>query len=55
MYSVPEVAAMIGMNKSTLYRQIKAGTFPAVRIGSRLVIPVAALDAILAARGDFAA
>ena len=40
--SVAEVAA-------ELYRVIKAGQFPAVRVGRRLVIPAAALDAMAAA------
>ncbi len=47
--SVAEVAAELGMCQMTLYRVIKAGQFPAVRVGRRLVIPAAALDAMAAA------
>ena len=44
--SVPQVARMLGMSPMTLYRAIAAGKFPAVRIRGRLIVPMAALEAM---------
>ena len=46
-YSVAEVARMIGTSDMTLYRAIRAGEFPAVRIRGRLIVPAKALDAMV--------
>jgi excisionase family DNA binding protein len=46
-YSVPEVAEMIGTSSVTLYRAIRDGEFPAVRIRGRLVVPAKAIDAMI--------
>jgi excisionase family DNA binding protein len=43
-YSVPEVAAILGVSRSTVYRAVRAGEFPAVRIRGRYIIPAKALD-----------
>ena len=43
-YSVPEVARMLGMSDMTLYRAIKAGEFPAIRVRGRLVVPARAIE-----------
>jgi excisionase family DNA binding protein len=45
--TVPEAAEILGVSRSTIYRAIKAGTFPVVQIGSRVVIPTAALARLL--------
>lgn len=45
-YSVAQVARMFGMSPVTLYRAIRAGEFPAVRIRGRLIVPAKALDAM---------
>jgi excisionase family DNA binding protein len=45
-YSVPEVAQMLGTSDMTLYRAIKAGEFPALRIRGRLIIPAKAIEAM---------
>jgi hypothetical protein len=37
---------MLGMSPMTLYRAIAAGKFPAVRIRGRLIVPMAALEAM---------
>ncbi len=42
--SIAEVASDLGMCQMTLYRAIRAGEFPAVRIGRRLVVPARVLD-----------
>jgi len=41
---------MLGVNQMTVYRAIRAGEFPAVKIRGRYVIPSRALDAM----ADFA-
>jgi excisionase family DNA binding protein len=46
-YSVGEVAAMLGVSRGTVYRSVKHGEIATVRIGSRIVIPAAALAKLL--------
>lgn len=46
-YSVPEAARMIGTAPVTLYRAIRDGEFPAMRIRGRLIIPARAIDAMI--------
>ena len=48
-YSVKQVAAMLGMSPMTVYREITAGQFPAVRIRGRLIIPAKAVEAMVEA------
>jgi excisionase family DNA binding protein len=45
-YSVAQVAQMLGMSTMTLYRAIKDGEFPAVRIRGRLIVPARAVEAM---------
>ncbi len=45
-YSVAQVAAMLGTSPVTLYRAIRAGQFPAIRIRGRLIIPAKAVEAM---------
>lgn len=42
--SVAEAAKVLGVSRMTLYRLIEDGDFPAVRLRSRIVVPVAALE-----------
>ncbi len=44
--SVGAVARDLGMSEATLYRAIRCGEFPAVRVRNRYVIPVKILDAL---------
>jgi excisionase family DNA binding protein len=48
-YSVGETASMFGMSEMTLYRAIRDGEFPAVRIRGRLIIPARAIEEIVEA------
>ncbi len=49
-FSVAEAAAAIGVSAPTLYSDIKAGRFPAVKIGQRRwVVPIRSLEEWLAA------
>jgi excisionase family DNA binding protein len=45
-HSVAAVARILGMSEVTLYRAIRAGQFPAVKVRGRYVIPARALDAM---------
>jgi excisionase family DNA binding protein len=48
-YSVAQVARMLGTAPVTLYRAIRAGEFPAVRIRGRLIVPAKAVEAMVEA------
>lgn len=47
-YTVREAAKLLRVGPSTLYRIIRDGDFPAVRLRSRYVIPAVALDRLVA-------
>jgi excisionase family DNA binding protein len=42
--SVPETAEILGMSEVTLYRAIREGQFPAVKVRGRYVVPSRALE-----------
>ncbi|MCA1191657.1 AlpA family transcriptional regulator [Saccharopolyspora sp. 6V] len=42
--TVREAARELGLSVMTLYRRINANQFPALRIGSRLVVEAAVID-----------
>lgn len=44
--NVAEAARLVRVDSMTLYRAIRAGQFPAIKIRGRYVIPVAAVDAM---------
>jgi excisionase family DNA binding protein len=46
-YSVTEAAGLIGLSSMSLYRAIRAGTFPAVRIRGRVFVPAKAIAAMV--------
>lgn len=48
-YSVAQVAGMFGVSTVTLYRAMRNGEFPAVRVRGRLVVPAKVIDAIIEA------
>jgi excisionase family DNA binding protein len=39
MLSVPEVAAVLGISRAGAYELVRSANFPALRIGSRIVVP----------------
>ena len=39
MLSVPEVAAVLGISRASAYELVRSSGFPALKIGSRIVIP----------------
>jgi excisionase family DNA binding protein len=42
--TVPEAAEAVGISPLSLYRFIREGRFPAVRVGRRVLVPLAALE-----------
>lgn len=39
MLSVPEVAAILGISRAGAYELVRTEGFPALKIGSRIVVP----------------
>lgn len=50
--TVDEAAEKIGVSRVSLYNAIKRGEFPVIRIGRRIVVPIAALERYLANAGS---
>jgi len=50
--SVAETARMFGVSEMTLYRAIRDGQFPAVRIMGRLIVPLRVIEAMASAAVD---
>lgn len=46
-YSVPEVAVILGIGRSTAYALVKRGDLAALRVGGRVVIARAEIDRLL--------
>jgi excisionase family DNA binding protein len=44
--SVAEAAAVLNLSVMTLYRLLKRGEFPAVRVGRRFCVPVQAINGL---------
>jgi len=47
-YTVPEAARILRVDPATVYRAIRAGQFPAVRVRTRYIVPARAVDRIAA-------
>jgi excisionase family DNA binding protein len=50
-YTVREAAAIMRCNVSTLYRAIREDAFPAVKVRSRYVVPVRAIEELVERAG----
>ena len=50
--SVPEAAEILGISASAAYEAARLGDLPALRIRGRIVVPIAALDRLLAEAGE---
>jgi excisionase family DNA binding protein len=48
VYSIQEAAHACGLSRATIYRLIAAGKLTTVKVGARRLVPVAAVDALLA-------
>ena len=42
--TVAEAASLLGVSESTLFRAIRAGDFPAIKVRGRYVVPAKAID-----------
>ena len=47
-YSVEEAAELLGIGRTTAYQAVWRGELPHIRIGTRILVPRAALDRLLA-------
>lgn len=45
--SVPEAGRMLGIGRDSAYRAAGNGEIPVIKIGSRLLVPIAALERML--------
>jgi excisionase family DNA binding protein len=43
-FTVAEAAGLLGLSEPTLYRAIRAGEFPAIKVRGRYVVPAKAID-----------
>jgi excisionase family DNA binding protein len=48
--SIPEAAKRLGIHKNTAYRLAQEGKLPAMRIGKRIMVPIAKLEELLSCR-----
>lgn len=46
-YDLPEVAARLGVSRTSIYRFAANGTIPTIRLGRRLLVPRAVVEEIL--------
>jgi hypothetical protein len=47
-YTASETAEILRLDESTLYRHLRGGTFPGLKIGGRYVVPGVVLERIIA-------
>ncbi len=47
-YSIPEAAKVLGIGRTAAYEAARTGEIPTIRIGKRILVPVAALERLLA-------
>ncbi len=51
-YSAPELATVLGISCTGAYNLMQAKGFPTLRIGGRILVPIAALDRWLEAQTE---
>jgi excisionase family DNA binding protein len=47
VYTVPQVAKILGINRNLAYELARSGTLPSIRLGKRLICPKKAIDRLL--------
>ena len=45
--TVEEAAELLGIGRSNAYQSVRDGSIPSIRLGKRIVVPVAALERLL--------
>ncbi len=48
-HSVTEAATILGISRTTAYECVRTGELPSLRLRGRIVVPVVALQALIAA------
>ena len=48
--TVPEAARRLGIGRNSGYEAVRRGDIPVIRVGKRLLVPLAAFEAMLATR-----
>ena len=43
-YSIPEAAALLGVSRIAVFKRVKAGSMPAIRVGRNWAVPASALS-----------
>ncbi len=51
-YTVPEVAELLGISRSSAYECVRRGEIPALTLGRRVLIAKAAIDHLLSGTPD---
>jgi len=51
VYTVDELAEILGISRPTAYQGIRTGKIPYIRVGARILIPKSALDKLLSNAG----
>ena len=46
-YSIPEAARRLGIGRNSAYEAAKRGEIPTIKIGGRVLVPIAALEKLL--------
>ena len=47
VYTVSEVATLLGVSRGTAYECVKTGDLPHIKLGRRIVVPIAAFEKFL--------
>ena len=51
-HSVTEAATILGISRTTAYECVRTGELPSLRLRGRIVVPIVALEAMIAASRD---
>lgn len=49
--TVDEAAVKLGISRPVAYRAVKRGEIPTIKIGRRILVPISALEKLLASAG----
>ena len=47
VFSVPEVAKLLGLSRASTYEAVRIGSIPSLKVGRRILIPKSALQELL--------
>lgn len=52
VYTVQEAGALLGLSRGSAYEAARRGELPTLKIGRRIVVPIQALEEMLASAGE---